>query len=627
MPRVSRSTLGFFSLNIVIAINILFGTFKLISLLHIQFYYFYSPRTIDIAIFSPNIDLWIWAASLLLIASTVLLKRKLSHLNLPRWTIMLNLLSLASLTLFLFDNQLALSTAVPLALITVVSSAFLADDLFLEKERAALLVLASIITMLIPIELLSLSSWTVNAFNYQAPFTTGLRWTFPSIDLQLFNVLYPLTPLLFFIFLYSWIWIPASRHVLSRVRKNTNHPTIPTASTSDSKTLTRRSLALGLALSLALSVFIAYYPYIHLPSSTLVGIDSIPYYDSLNGLMQKGPYAVLQSDRPLFNMLMYTLKYATPLAVQDVVRITPIIATLCLSLAVFWFVKVGTKNERLALLSSALSALSFQATVSMFAYSIANWLALAETFLLMALLLKSLQQYSLKYAALSGIAGIAVLLTHPYTWDILMVILISYLAWAVISKSQRKLETTPLTILLAANLLFYIIYNLTPLGKGVSSGEGTTLQSIAANISISNLLQLGNTLTSMVQMWAGGLFANPPLVILAIAGMLSMSSYSRFNRMMLLWVAVPSLVLLTISPAQDELYYRLVYLIPFQILAALGLQSILNKLRDIEQKFKLNPAYSRLLNVLLVSLIMLFLLNYSLRSVDEALPRTLNPQP
>jgi hypothetical protein len=627
MPRVSRSTLGFSSLIIVTAINILFGTFKLINLLQIEFYYFYSPRTIDIAIFSPIIDLWIWAASLLLITSTVFLKRKLSHLNLPRWTILLNLLSLASLTLFLFDNQLASTLAVPLGFLTVISSAFLADDLFLEKERAALLISASVITMLIPIELLSLSSWTVNAFNYEAPFTTGLRWTFPSIDLQLFNVVYPLIPFLFFIFLYSWIWIPASRHILSRVRKSKNHPSIQAASTSDSKTLTRRCLALGLVLSLALSVFIAYYPYIHLPSSTLVGIDSIPYYDNLNVLMQKGPYAALQSDKPLFNMLMYTLKYATPLSVKDVVRITPIIATLCLSLAVFWFVKVGTKNERLALLSSVFSAISFQATVSMFAYSIANWLALAETFLLMALLLKSQQQYSIKYAVLSVLVGIAVLLTHPYTWDIMIVILISYFAWAVIRKSQRKLETTPLTILLAANLLFYIVYNLTPLGKGVASGEGTYLQSIASNISISNLLQLGNTLTSMVQTWAGGLFANPPLVILAIVGMLSITSNSKFNRMMLLWVAVPSLVLLTISPAQDAFYYRLVYLVPFQILAALGLQSILNKLKDTEQKFKLNSAYSRLLNLLLVSLVMLFLLNYSLRSVDEALPRALIPQP
>jgi membrane protein CcdC involved in cytochrome C biogenesis len=95
---------------------------------------------------------------------------------------------------------------------------------------------------------------------------------------------------------------------------------------------------------------------------------------------------------------------------------------------------------------------------------------------------------------------------------------------------------------------------------------------------------------------------------------------------MLLWVIVPSLALLIISPGQEMFIYRLVYLIPFQILAAIGLNSIFNKLKDVERKFKLSATYSYVLRILLFTLIVLLLLNYSLRSVDEAIIY-INPTP
>ena len=120
----------------------------------------------------------------------------------------------------------------------------------------------------------------------------------------------------------------------------------------------------------------------------------------------------------------------------------------------------------------------------------------------------------------------------------------------------------------------------------------------------------------MVQTWVGGLLGNPLLVILAVAGAFTVMNFTkRYNRIMLLWVAVPSLALLATPP---DLYYRIVYLIPMQIPAATGLCWILNKLRSLEVRFKVNEKYSRMLGISLIALVVLFLLNYALRSVDEA---------
>jgi hypothetical protein len=107
MLRFSWSRLSFSSIVAAVAINILFGLVKLINLLGIEFNYFYSPKVIDIVIFSSSIDLWIWAGSLLFIVLTILLKRIFHKFSFPRWIIPLYVFWLASLAVFLVDDQIA----------------------------------------------------------------------------------------------------------------------------------------------------------------------------------------------------------------------------------------------------------------------------------------------------------------------------------------------------------------------------------------------------------------------------------------------------------------------------------------------------------------------------------------
>jgi len=381
--------------------------------------------------------------------------------------------------------------------------------------------------------------------------------------------------------------------------------------------LNSRFLTVSLLLSLATAAFVAYYPCIHLPSSTLAGADSIDYYDWMKEMMRQGPVTALEKDRPLFNLLMYFANYVVG-SPETVIRIMPVILAVCLSLAVFWFVKVGTGNERLALLSSLLSTFSFQTTLSVFAYIAANWLAIIETFLLLVFLLKYFEKRSWKYMLTSALIGIALLLTHPYTWNVVIAVLAVYLALIFLRrKSGMKIEVAPLVFILATNSIFYIIYNLMPFSTGVGNAEESVLHYVTLNIGISSLLSLQNNLASMVQIWVGGLLGNPLLVILAIVGMFAVMNFKeRYNRMVLLWVAVPSLVLLATPP---DIFYRIIYLIPMQILAAAGLHWILDRLKGMEVRFRVSEKYSRVLEISLVALVALFLLNYALRSVDETM--------
>jgi hypothetical protein len=198
-------------------------------------------------------------------------------------------------------------------------------------------------------------------------------------------------------------------------------------------------------------------------------------------------------------------------------------------------------------------------------------------------------------------------------WDVVMVILVFYLAWMFVKRNPDRTETVFLAFLLASNAAFYVGYSLTPFGGGVGNAAGAG--PVISSISVSNFFNLQNGLASMVQGWVGGLLGNPLLLILAVVGVFAMFDFkTNFNRMMLLWIMIPSLALLVVTP--DPYYYRFIYLVPFQVQAAAGLYWIVTKLENMRSRLNMSET-SRTAIAITIALVALFLLNYALRSVDE----------
>lgn len=625
MSRSMASTIDLYLIYFSTSLNFLLGLVKLINILDIQYYYFYSPKTINIVIFSPEIDLWIWIVSLIFIISETLLIQTMHKFSVPRWTLVPIALSLVSISLLLFNVRMAFFFAIPLSFVELtLSTYYVGGHLATSRIEAVSLTLMCIVGMFIAFELASASMWILNIFDYEVPLGSSVRWKFPFIDLQLFNVLYPLSSWLFVLFLGSWIWTPILRKIIPRVRalrKTLNKigegNTSPLPIMNSKLKLEGNFLILCLFLSLAISIVVAYYPFARLSSSTLVGVDAVHYYDWLREMMQKGPLIAFEGDRPFFNLLMYSVRLVSASPPEMVIRIMPMILAVCLGLAVYWFVKTGTKNKKAAVVSALFSAFGFQTTVGIFAYIVANWLAIIEAFLLFTLLLKSFESHRWKFALASTVVGTALLLTHPYTWNIVMIIIFCCLVWAFLRrKNEGKSEAVPTALVLTVNLLFFLVYSIVPLGAGIGAAERGVSNIVVSNISISNLFSLQGNLASMVQTMVGGLLGNPFLIILAVAGVFSIMDFSkRFNRIMLLWIAIPSLTLLAVSP---DLYHRSIYLIPIQILAAIGLLWIFGRVKEKMGRLRENEFLFNFLEILIVVLVVLFLLNYSLRSVDES---------
>ena len=358
------------------------------------------------------------------------------------------------------------------------------------------------------------------------------------------------------------------------------------------------------------------YPYFTTYGSSLVGSDSAVYLNWLDDMSENGPWIALQTDRPLSNLLMYSVQHSFSLSSDFVVKVMPVICCVVLSLAVFWFVRVGLRNDVLALASALFSVLSFQTTVGIYAYSVSNWLALTWAFILFGLILKSSKNNSWRYALAAAFFGMALLFTHPYTWDVIIGVLFVYSIWELLTiyKNPRDngyKHAFQLILVLILNFIAYGIYSILPFGKSVTSGVSFA----GRNLALPNLLNLPEGLKNTVEMWVGGVYANSLLIILAILGMFTLILFARrFNRLMLLWVVIPSLALLFVS--ENYLLYRVLYVIPVQILSVLGIFWVFEV---VEKKYVLknNEVYlaCKIAGLLLIFLIML---NYALRSVEGA---------
>jgi hypothetical protein len=388
--------------------------------------------------------------------------------------------------------------------------------------------------------------------------------------------------------------------------------TVPSDILLPRKSLNAKVLTVGLFAIFALAVLVAYYPLNHLPASTLVGTDSTYYYNWLNQMHIKGPLTAFEMDRPFSNLLLYSAQALTATSTETMVKIAPIFCTVFLSLAVFWFVMVGTQDKRLALVSALFTVFSFQTTVSLFVYSLSNWIALIEMFLIFGLFLKS---GTLKSTVLLALMGIVLLLTHPYTWEVVIAIFSAYLIYGLLRKrNEDKVKIKQLIVFLSANTLFFISYALLPFGEGLATAAGVVMNYTLPTFGFSNLLNVQNGLENMVKVWVGGLFGNPLLILLAVIGVFAMVDYAkRYNRLMLVWVAVPFLALFAFSP-ESFFYYRIVYLVPIQIFAASGLNLALDKL-EAATMLKSTKSF-QMLKILIIILVVAFLLNYSLRASD-----------
>ena len=251
-----------------------------------------------------------------------------------------------------------------------------------------------------------------------------------------------------------------------------------------------------------------------------------------------------------------------------------------------------------AVLAAFLTTLSFPITVGMWAGYYANWLALIESNLFLASLLYTCRSFStLRYASLLGLS-LALLLTHPWTWALVIVLTIAF-ALSMWKTLRIKRLLTLLVPLLMINLLFDVVKNYLFGSWGIGTYVGV-------RASGSGPLQLAAFWQNLVQglvFTYDGLLSNSVILLLAFVAMLSLRWSDIFDRLLLLWIFLASLVFPFLESYNQT---RIIYDLPIPILASIGTLLFISRFKS-----------DKTTSVLTLILVVLFNASYAIRAMVQ----------
>jgi len=622
-----------YSFLLACAVNSFFAFIITVNRLELFFCIAYKPQTVKLTVFSGFEDWLVWLGSLLFIIAAPCLLHLTKHARPPRsfyisygifpFAAILHISGLENLA-----AQVGLFGGLFILLASIVSSRRV---LSMPRLEALTAFMAGLLAILLPIEAGSASAWAYNAFDPHYPFDGEPRWVLPLLEMHLFNVAYSFTAWLLLAGLFSWIWSPPINWIYTRVTRLRAPSTQVRSSSSTVEHSTKKSglrhdrrlwlSLLSVAVSIALGAFITYYPYFYQPR--LLGVDAPDYYRRLLAMKDPSSALALMTTDPKasYMLLLYLAKATTGWPAEFVVKITPALPAAFLAVATYLFVKVGTDDAVLAGLASLFATFSIHTTVAMFAGIFGNWLAIAWVMLLFATLLKSLKTNSKRWLLASSAFSFLVLATHVWTWAIVMAALLAYVILSIrVKRTRLRLSLSwrskdflfSLTVFLfSVGLVAAMLLGLPFIG-GLVGIRGAALSgtSILESMGVHNLSEIQGTLRDTLTFYVGGFNATPLAYLFAAGALLGVSLHEHgFRRLLASFLIAASLPLVLVDPSYQ---WRMLYIVPFEALLALGVYKIGRLPTMIDKGSKI----AMLFNILIVLVVVLASFNYAVRSLS-----------
>src|SRR5205809_330427 len=413
-----------------------------------------------------------------------------------------------------------------------------------------------------------------------------------ALNAEVYELLAPLSTVLLLGLLYAWLVSLGTREARRRwgwfnlFVRFISEPflkvvsSIKTTSLSDAaKTLKilshpRLMLAIGLCVS-ALLAFAPYRPDLN-PTGSLVGIDSPLYLGWISQMLARPlPQALqysfvegLEGSRPLLLVLLYLVASAG-ISPSQILEYLPMVLAPLLSLSIYTFVRYGNGSARFAGLSALFGSVSFYSTVGLWGGYYANWLALILVYLfLTCLLIFSRSPSAVKYCAMY-ILSVAMFLTHPYTW--VMIVLVSLVfSFSLWRETSNLVHVKSIIAIITTGIVLDIVKSWAFATQSVTA----QWPSSAAN-GAGSLLAFWNNLVEALLYTHGGLLGNWLMMGLGLVAVFTLRSKDWLECLLLLWVGVASMPF----PALDSyLEARILYDLPIPVLTSIAVVSLLSQI-------------------------------------------------
>jgi hypothetical protein len=583
----------YFSLGLCLA----YSLFYLASHFSLSFFVLSNRGMVEHAVsgslISANWDLAVWASAVFAVIAWLfysLIYRAVGGFY--RFLTVLVLLALVGwVGLVVFGVVSLVSLALVSVLLIVLSVLF--SLLFFGVSRFGLLLrlLFGCVWVVLFVEVVALVLFNVPValnFGYGA---IGLHWSI--VELSFSNLAYPFLPYVYFVFVFlglvgfvvrvlpaGWltkIWSGWFAAFLGRFLDSFELG-------GESEFGFRRGrfvlavAVLAAAVVSCLFVLFTVLPWVN-PTHMLVSVDSPRYYQWIVYMRSVDVNRALSfafaNDRALFLVLAYGLSFlASPLVVVQFVAALLIVMFGIVSLLVL---QLFCSFRVVWVFGVLFVPFSFQALGLIYAGYFANMLALILVFVYVLLFFRLVGSWSsLGFFALLGVS-VLVLFSHSWTWFVFAVSLLAFLflEWRLALRDRGlwgrfKVKCVFVVATVGVGLFVDLVRGLfSPVSSSVSivdaAGSGLSFPS-------------GNFLLAAMQknvdFALGGVFANGLLMFLSFIGFLFLLRFkSEVTNFLVSWVFVACLSIL--FAAQDYVFDRFLFLLPWVVLSSLGLFSIL----------------------------------------------------
>lgn len=348
--------------------------------------------------------------------------------------------------------------------------------------------------------------------------------------------------------------------------------------TFENKLSTKR-VAIYLSLCAMIGVSIALIPHVSVvnPNSERLGVDT-PRYVTWLTLMDNQSVSPIgfalksAGDRPLTLLILFLITEVTNADPFMVIEFSPIILAPLLILVTFFLTRELTANDKIAIVASFLSAISFQTLIGMYSGFYANWLALVFGYSAFTLLVRCLKRPSKFRLVALGLLMAGLLFAHTYTWTIMISVAFVFLFVLHALNYYPRKHFILLYLILASSIAVDVLKStwtgsLSGIEADVSIGFGHGL-------GISQFSERLGTLAETVQTYYGGVYANIAILGLVMYWLIRCQPRELANIFILIFL---STALIPLFIGDFLLQSRILYDIPFQIPAAISIYYIESK--------------------------------------------------
>ena len=397
----------------------------------------------------------------------------------------------------------------------------------------------------------------------------------PDYAYDIFSLFTSLSPILIVLLVFCLplkIIINAFTERIWKIKHNNNN----TAIVSFTSIVGRKNKILYLILFVLLSMILVLIP--HQPAinkdDQRIGVDTTYYVNWLGNLTKANSAQeflhqafVVQSngDRPLALIFFFTIVEIINVDSFHTIEHLPIILGPALVLVVYLLTRVLTSNDTTSLSAAFLTAVSFHMLAGIYTGFYANWLALIIGYLSSIFLFRFLRESKKLDYFLYSVLLVVLLLTHLYTWTIMVIVFTAFLVVMFMAKYYNRRNIILLLIVIALSVS--IDFTRTML-TGSAGGLIKDLEIANKGVGIEQFSQRWITLTETIQIYIGGQFSNFIILGLCLYWLFLFNLRKASSIFILIFLSTG---FLPVYFSDWGIQVRVIYNIPFQIPAAIAL--------------------------------------------------------